>query len=68
LLSRDDDIQLARTSLVLLGGDVAAGRKLVLHKPGATHKPRFMAFGIYGTMMYSFFDQLKDKNEVEAAL
>jgi hypothetical protein len=55
LLSRDDDIQLARTSLVLLGGDVAAGRKLVLHKPGATHNAGFMAFGMYVNMMNSLY-------------
>ena len=68
VLPRDDYRQLAETSLVLLGGDLPAGRNLFWHKPGATHKARFMAFGIYANMMYSFFDQLNYNKEVEAAL
>ena len=32
------------------------------------HKVRFMAFGIYVNLMYSFFDQHSSNKEVEAAL
>ena len=68
MLPRDDYRQLAETSLVILGGNLPAGRNLFWHKPGATHKARFMAFGIYANMMFSFFDQLDYNKEVEAAL
>ena len=59
---------MAETSLVLLGGDLPAGRNLYWHKPGATHKARFMALGIYANMMCSVFDQLNYNKEMEAAL
>ena len=68
VLPRDDYRQLAETSLVILFGNLPAGRNLFWHKPGATHKARFMAFGIYANMMFSFFDQLDYDKEVEAAL
>ena len=68
VLPRDDYRQLAETSLVILGGDLPPGRALFWHKPGATHKARFMAFGIYANMMFSFFDQLDYDREMEAAL
>ena len=68
VLPRDDYRTLAETSLVLLGGSLPAGRNLFWHKPGATHKARFMAFGIYANMMYSFIDQLDYDKEMEAAL
>ena len=68
VLPRDDYRVLAETSLLLLGGDLPAGRSLVWHKPGATHKARFMAFGIYANMMYSFIDQLEYDTDMVAAL
>ena len=62
VLPRDDYRQLVETSLVILGGDLPAGRTLFWHKA------RFMAFGIYANMMYSFFDQLDYGKDMEAAL
>ena len=67
-MPRDDYREIAETSLVILGGDLPAGRKLFWKKPGATHKARFMAFGIYSNKMYSFSDQLDYDNEMKAAL
>ena len=67
-LPRDDYRELAETSLIILGGDLPAGRKVVWHKPGATHKARFMAFGIYANKMFSFSDQLHYDSEMMAAL
>ena len=55
VLPRDDYRVLAETSLLLLGGSLPTGRAPFWHKPGATHKARFMAFGIYANTMYSFF-------------
>ena len=68
VLPRDDYRTLAETSLVILGGQLPAGRNLFWHKPGATHKARFMAFGIYANMKYSFINQLDYDKEMEAAL
>ena len=68
VLPRDDYRQLAETSLVILGGSLPAGRQLYWHKPGATHKARFMAFGIYANMMFSFSDQMEYDKEMMGAL
>ena len=68
ILPRDDYKTLAQTSLVILGGQLPVGHKFVWHKPGATHKARFMAFGIYANMMYSFSNQMDYDKDVMDAL
>ena len=67
-MSRDDYREIAETSLVILGSELPAGREMFWRKPGATHKARFMAFGIYSNKMFSFSDQLNYDNEMKAAL
>ena len=67
-MPRDDYCEIAKTSLVILGGKLPAGREMFWCKPGATHKARFMAFGIYSNKMFSFSDQLNYDNEIKAAL
>ena len=47
LMIRDDYRELAECSVMLLG-DVPPSGKIFWRKPGACHKARFCAFGIYG--------------------
>ena len=63
LLPRDDYKELAVLALVLLGEVPPGGFKSWL-APGATHKARFMNFGIYAMKMYLFSDQLGYTMEV----
>ena len=46
LFIRGDYRELAEISLVLLGGELPGGKEFVWKKPGATHKARFLAFGL----------------------
>ena len=44
-------------ALVLLGGELPGGKDLVWKKPGATHKVRFLAFGLLALKIWAFSDQ-----------
>ena len=57
VLPKEDYRQLAETSVIILGGNLPAGRQLHWCKPDATHKARFTAFGIYVNIMFGFSDQ-----------
>ena len=46
LFIRGDYQELAEIALVLLGGELPGGKELVWKKLGATHKERFLAFGL----------------------
>ena len=54
---RDDYRELAECALVLLGETPPSG-KIVWKKPGACHKARFCAFGIYSLKALAFSRQL----------
>jgi hypothetical protein len=49
---------MAETLWLILGSSLPAGKQVFWHKPDATHKARFMVFGIYANMMFSFSDQM----------
>ena len=53
-MTRDDYRELAESALYLLGGI----NSKFWRKPGATHKARFCAFGIYAMRAFAFGDQL----------
>ena len=67
-LPRDNYREIAETSLIILGGELPNQRKIFWHKPGATHKARFMAFGIYANKMFSFSDQIQYDREMREVL
>ena len=68
LLVRDDYCELAETALVVLGGSLPKNKKITWYRPGATHKARFMAFGIYANKMFCFLEQLDLSKDAQAAL
>ena len=45
--------ELAEIALVLLGGELPGGKDLVWKKPGATHKARFLAFGLLALKIWA---------------
>ena len=54
---RDDYRELAECSVMLLG-EIPPSGKIFWRKPGACHKARFCAFGIYGLKALAFSSQL----------
>ena len=54
LFIRGDYQELAKIALVLLGGELPGGKELVWKKPGATHKARFLAFGLLALKIWAF--------------
>ena len=56
-LIRDDYKEIAECAMLLLGETPPSG-KIVWRKPGACHKARFMAFGIYSFKALAFSNQL----------
>ena len=57
MMIRDDYRELAECSVMLLG-DLPPSGKIFWRKPGACHKARFCAFGIYGLKALAFSSQL----------
>ena len=55
---RDDYRELAECTMTLLGESPPSG-KMMWKKPGACHKARFMAFGIYIMKSLAFSKQLE---------
>ena len=66
VLPRDDYKELAETSLILLGQKPPGG--VSYKKPGASHKARFMANGIYANKMFLFQKDLGYDRETVTAL
>ena len=64
---RDDYRELAECALILLGEMPPSG-KIVWRKPGACHKARFCAFGIYSLKALAFSKQLDLDDETVEAL
>ena len=64
---RDDYRELAECALVLLGEQPPSG-KVIWKKPGACHKARFCAFGIYSLKALAFASQLDLDSETIQAL
>ena len=69
---RGDYQELAEISVVMLGGKLPGDKPMVWKKPGATHKARFMAFGLLILKIFAFSEQqvvkencLSDVVEVE---
>ena len=62
---RDDYRELCELCMIMLGETPPSG-KIVWRKPGACHKARFMAFGIYSLKALAFARQLNvDEETVE---
>ena len=59
---RDDYKEIAECAMLLLGETPPSG-KIVWRKPGACHKARFMAFGIYNFMALAFSKHLDLEEE-----
>ena len=59
---RDDYKEIAECAMVILGETPPSG-KIVWRKPGACHKARFMAFGIYSFKALAFSKQLDLEEE-----
>ena len=59
---RDDYRELAECSVMLLG-DVPPSGKIFWRRPGACHKARLCAFGIYGLKALAFSSQLNLDDE-----
>ena len=57
LFIRGDYRELCEITLVLLGGELPGGKKIVWKKPGATHKARFLAFGLCALKIWAFSNQ-----------
>ena len=57
LLLRGDYRQVVELAIVLLGGELPDGKKFHWVPPGASHKARFLAYGIMGLKIYAFSDQ-----------
>ena len=64
---RDDYRELAECALILLG-EIPPSGKIVWRKPGACHKARFCAFGIYSIKALAFSKQLDLDDETVEAL
>ena len=62
--TRDDYRELAESALYLLGGI----KSKFWRKPGASHKARFCAFGIYAMRAFAFGDQLDLDEEMLESL
>ena len=54
---RGDYQELAEISVVMLGGKLPGDKPMVWKKPGATHKARFMAFGLLILKIFAFSEQ-----------
>ena len=77
LLEKEDFIRgdyrdLAEISVIILGGKLPGDKAMVWKRPGATHKARFMAFGLLVLKIFAFSEQevvkencLSDVVEVE---
>ena len=64
-MPRDDYKEIAECAMLLLG-EIPPSGKIVWRKPGACHKARFMAFGIYSLKALAFARQLNvDEETVE---
>ena len=55
---RDDYRELAECAMIVLGETPPSG-KILWKKPGACHKARFCAFGIYSLKAVAFAQQLE---------
>ena len=64
---RDDYRELAECAVILLGETPPSG-KIFWRKPGACHKARFCAFGIYSLKALAFSQQLDLDDETVEAL
>ena len=64
---RDDYRELAECAMLVLGETPPSG-KVVWRKPGACHKARFMAFGIYSLKAFAFSKQLELDDETVEGL
>ena len=62
MLVRDDYRELAECAMLVLGETPPSG-KIVWRKPGACHKARFCAFGIYSLKALAFSEQLQVDDE-----
>ena len=51
---RGDYLELAEISVVMLGGKLPGDKQIRWRKPGATHKARFMAFGLLILKIWAF--------------
>ena len=61
-LDKDDFIRgdfrdLDEISVIMLGGKLPGDKPMVWKKPGATHKARFMAFGLLVLKIFTFSEQ-----------
>ena len=54
---RGDYRELAEISVIMLGGKLPGDKPMVWKKPGATHKARFMAFGLLVLKIFAFSEQ-----------
>ena len=54
---RGDYQELAEISTIMLGGKLPGDKPMVWKKPGATHKARFMAFGLLILKIFAFSEQ-----------
>ena len=57
LLLRGDYRQVVELAVIILGGELPDGRKFHWVPPGASHKARFLAYGIMGLKIFAFSDQ-----------
>ena len=62
LLEKEDFIRgdyrdLAEISVIILGGKLPGDKAMVWKRPGATHKARFMAFGLLVLKIFAFSEQ-----------
>ena len=67
MMIRDDYAELAECAMLLLGETPPSGR-VVWRKPGACHKARFCAFGIYSLKALAFSEQLQVDDETVEGL
>ena len=57
LFIRGDYRELCEIAVVLLGGELPGGKEMFWKKPGATHKARFLAFGLCALKIWAFSEQ-----------
>ena len=66
-MPRDDYKEIAECAMLLLG-EIPPSGKIVWRKPGACHKARFMAFGIYSLKALAFSKQLELEDDTVEGL
>ena len=66
-MPRDDYKEIAECAMLLLG-EIPPSGNIVWRKPGACHKARFMAFGIYSFKALAFYKQLNLEDDTVEGL